>query len=95
MTVTSDTSAPLIVVVGATGAQGSSVIKALAESDKPYRIRGLTRDPAKPAGQTIAKEGVEVVAFDPASGTVEDVRKLFEGATYVFVSSCILFISAN
>lgn len=86
MTVTSDISAPLIVVVGATGAQGSSVIKALVESDKLYRIRGFTRNPGKPAGQSLTKEGVEVIALDPAIATQEEVQRLFSGATYVFVS---------
>lgn len=87
MTVTSDTSAPLIVVVGATGAQGGSVIKALTESDKPYRIRGFTRDPSKPAGQSLVKAGVDLVAFDAATGTIDQLQKYFEGATYVFVSA--------
>lgn len=86
MTISKDSSAPLIVVVGATGAQGSSVVKALGESDSPYRIRAFTRDPTKPAAQKLNEQGIAVVTYDPQSATDEGTRKLFEGATYVFVS---------
>lgn len=85
MAISKDTSAPLIVVVGATGAQGSSVIRALTESDKPYRIRAFTRDTAKPEAQKLVEQGVEVVAYTPQSATLDETRRLFEGATYVFV----------
>ncbi|KAK7040440.1 NmrA domain-containing protein [Favolaschia claudopus] len=42
MTISQDFSAPLVAVVGATGVQGGSVIKALLDSSKPYRIRALS-----------------------------------------------------
>ena len=42
MKVSQEPSTPLVAVVGATGIQGGSVINALIESDKPYRLRGLT-----------------------------------------------------
>ncbi|KAJ7635141.1 NAD(P)-binding protein [Roridomyces roridus] len=61
MAITQDSSAPLVVVVGATGNQGGSVVKALVGSDKAYRVRALTRDPSKPAAQAMAALGVEVV----------------------------------
>ncbi|KAJ7819221.1 NAD(P)-binding protein [Mycena olivaceomarginata] len=65
MTITKVQSTPLIAVVGATGVQGrGSVIKALSESDKPYRIRGFTRDVAKPAAEALKKRGVELVAVN-------------------------------
>ncbi|KAF7326373.1 NmrA domain-containing protein [Mycena venus] len=68
MTITQDSSAPLVAVVGATGIQGGSVIDALAESTKPYRIRGFTRDATK--------------ACFP--NNVKDVFKAFEGANMTF-----------
>lgn len=87
MTISKDSSAPLVVVVGATGAQGSSVVNALIESDKPYRIRGFTRDLSKVDSQALAKQGVELFAVEPTPEHKDQVFKGFEGATYAFVSS--------
>lgn len=64
-------------------------LKALAESDKPYRMRGFTRDTSKPEAQELTKKGVEMVAIDP-NPTPENkakVNEAFKGATYAFVSS--------
>jgi len=94
MTITQDATAPLVVVVGATGEQGGSVIKALLESDKPYRIRGFTRDPSKPASQDLIKQGVELVAVDPRVGNEKQVSEAFNGASYVF-GMTIANIEAN
>ncbi|KAG8983853.1 hypothetical protein FRB93_006927 [Tulasnella sp. JGI-2019a] len=85
MTISQDASAPLIVVTLATGAQGGSVIKALSESDRPYRIRGLTRDTTKPASQALTKKGVEVVAIDVKPDNKQEVQKVFQGAKYAFL----------
>ncbi|KAJ7185111.1 NAD(P)-binding protein [Mycena haematopus] len=85
MTITRSESAPLVAVVGATGLQGGSVIKALSESDKPYRIRGFTRDPTKPAAETLKKKGVEMVAVDLVLENKEEVFKAFTGADYAFL----------
>ncbi|KAJ7255443.1 hypothetical protein B0H12DRAFT_1323184 [Mycena haematopus] len=85
MTITRSESAPLVAVVGATGIQGGSVIKALSESDKPYRIRGFTRDPTKPAAETLKKKGVEMVAVDLVLENKEEVFKAFTGADYAFL----------
>ena len=86
MTISQDTSAPLVVVCGATGIQGGSVIKGLAESDKPYRLRGLTRDPTKASARKLANEGVEMVGVSLTVGKESEVRKAFEGANIIFVS---------
>jgi len=97
MTISKDTSAPLIVVVGATGAQGGSVIKALAESDRPYRIRGFTRDTSKPAAQALAEQGVETVAIDvnPTPENIEKIHKAFEGATYAFAVTIAAVVTSK
>ncbi|KAJ7052718.1 NAD(P)-binding protein [Mycena amicta] len=52
MTIAQDISALLVAVVGATGVQGGSVIRALIESDKSYRF---------PAAKALTDKGVEVV----------------------------------
>ncbi|KAG8847319.1 hypothetical protein FRB96_001654 [Tulasnella sp. 330] len=86
MTISQDAAAPLIVIVGATGAQGSSVIKALEESDRPYRMRGFTRSTSKPEAVELVKRGVEMVDMDvnPTQENKQRVSQAFEGATYVF-----------
>lgn len=55
----------LILVVGATGAQGIPVVRALlAPSDdgspSPYAVRALTRDPSNRRAQLLASLGVEL-----------------------------------
>ncbi|KAJ6490211.1 NAD(P)-binding protein [Mycena vitilis] len=85
MTITQTGNAPLIAIVGATGAQGNSVIKALAESDKQYRIRGFTRDVAKPAAEALKKQGVEMVAVNLVVENKDAVYRAFAGADYAFL----------
>ena len=56
----------LILVIGATGAQGRAVIDALLApsadgSPSPYAIRALTRDPSGARAQVLAAKGVECV----------------------------------
>ncbi|KAL4874201.1 hypothetical protein BJY04DRAFT_41883 [Aspergillus karnatakaensis] len=54
-----------ITVVGATGIQGGSVIRALlADQTSPYAIRAITRDPNSPAAQALSNHGVDVVKAD-------------------------------
>ncbi|KAJ6485615.1 NAD(P)-binding protein [Mycena sanguinolenta] len=85
MTITQSNVAPLVAVVGATGNQGRSVIKALAESDKPYRIRGFTRDVTKAAAEELKKQGVELVAVNLVVENKEAVYRAFVGADYAFL----------
>jgi uncharacterized protein YbjT (DUF2867 family) len=90
MTITQDTSAPLVVVCGATGIQGGSVVKALSESDRAYRLRGFTRDPTKASAVQLAKQGVEIVGVSLDVGNESAVRKAFEGANIAFVSNRVI-----
>lgn len=55
----------LILVIGATGAQGIAVIDKLLEpaadgSPSPYAVRALTRDPASRRAKLLADKGVEL-----------------------------------
>jgi len=90
MTISHELSAPLVVVVGATGMQGGSVINALIESDKPYRLRGLTRDASKPAARKLIDQGVEMVSVSIGADNAEKVHQAFEGANIAFVGASIL-----
>jgi uncharacterized protein YbjT (DUF2867 family) len=52
-----------ILVTGATGAQGGSVVRHLLERGS-YAVRALTRNPDSEGARALAKQGVEVVAGD-------------------------------
>lgn len=52
----------LILVTGATGAQGGALVPLLLKQG--FAVRALTRNPAKPAGRALAAQGCEVVAGD-------------------------------
>jgi uncharacterized protein YbjT (DUF2867 family) len=55
----------IIAVVGATGAQGGGLVRAiLADKDGPFAVRAITRNPASEKGLALTKLGVEVVAAD-------------------------------
>ncbi|KAH6972708.1 hypothetical protein BKA56DRAFT_634776 [Ilyonectria sp. MPI-CAGE-AT-0026] len=71
----------LIVVVGASGAQGGSVVNQLLKNPN-WRIRGITRNASGEKAQQLAKTGIEVTTAD-----LDDEASLvhaFEGATAVF-----------
>ena len=59
----------LILVIGATGAQGLAVINALLSPQEngeptPYRVRALTRDPDSERAQQLQDKGVEIYQGD-------------------------------
>jgi uncharacterized protein YbjT (DUF2867 family) len=56
-------SKPIIVVAGATGAQGGSVVRALLRSGK-YHIRGICRDCNSSEAQELKNKGVELMKCD-------------------------------
>ncbi|KAJ7764314.1 NAD(P)-binding protein [Mycena metata] len=85
MTITNTTSAPLIAVVGATGVQGGSVIKALADSDKQYRVRGFTRDATKATAEALKKKGVEMVSVNLVVENKDEIYRAFAGADFAFL----------
>ncbi|KAJ6476360.1 NAD(P)-binding protein [Mycena sanguinolenta] len=90
MTIIQYESAPLVTVVGATRVQGGSVIRALSKSDKPYRIRGFTRDPMKAVAETLKKSGVDMIAINLVLENKEEVFKAFAGADYAFLCTNFL-----
>ncbi|PTB38653.1 hypothetical protein M441DRAFT_91277 [Trichoderma asperellum CBS 433.97] len=72
-----------VVVVGATGLQGRSVVAEFLKYPNDYRVRGLTRDPSKPAALALSANGVDVQAADLNAGQ-EALEKVFEGANIIF-----------
>ena len=69
-----------IVVSGATGMQGGAVARRLL--DEGWRVRALTRDPAKSAAQALAQAGAEVVAADFYDG--DSLARALDGAYGVY-----------
>lgn len=54
----------ILVVFGATGNQGGSVINSILgdpRTAKEFKIRGITRDPSKPNAKALINRGVECV----------------------------------
>jgi uncharacterized protein YbjT (DUF2867 family) len=81
----------IIAVVGATGAQGGGLVRAiLADPQGGFTARAITRDPNSDAAKALAAAGAEVVAGDvddPAS-----LERAFAGAYGAF---CVTFFWAH
>jgi uncharacterized protein YbjT (DUF2867 family) len=75
--------AKTIAVVGATGAQGGSLVRAILEDPgRGFAARALTRDPQSEKGRALAKLGAEVVAAN--LDDVDSLRRAFAGAHGAF-----------
>jgi hypothetical protein len=74
---------PILVILGATGNQGGSVITHfLSLSPSPYALRAVTRDISSAKAKLLASQGVEVV-----TGNFDDPQSLdaaFSGASVIF-----------
>jgi len=81
----------IIAVVGATGAQGGGLVRAiLRDPEGGFAVRAITRNPDSPAARELAKLGAEVVA-----GNVEDrssLERAFKGA---YGAYCVTFFWAH
>ena len=76
-------SKPVIAVVGATGAQGSGLIRAiLQDPERRFIARAITRKPDSEKARALAAQGAEVVAADADNPSSLD--HAFAGATGVF-----------
>ncbi|KAG8842652.1 hypothetical protein FRB96_004940 [Tulasnella sp. 330] len=84
MVASTDSSSPLVVVIGVTGQQGGSVASALIDSAKPYRIVGLTRDASKPKAKAWTERGVNILQVNISAENGSSIIKAFEGADVVF-----------
>ncbi|GKZ24474.1 hypothetical protein AbraIFM66951_010698 [Aspergillus brasiliensis] len=77
----------LLVVVGATGQQGHSIIQTILSDpqlSQEYTIRGTTRDPNSPQAQALAAKGIEIVAADFNDN--ESLLRAFTDAHVVFAN---------
>ena len=80
-------SARTIAVVGATGAQGGGLVRAiLNDSEGRFSVRALTRDPSSDKAKALADLGAEVVAADVSDA--DSLKSAFEGA---YGAYCVTF----
>ncbi len=76
----------LITVFGATGAQGSSILRSLAaNTSTPFTLRGITRNPSSDSAQQLSALGVEVVKAD--GWDKDSLIVAFKGSWGVFVNT--------
>ena len=87
----SDMGEKTIVVVGATGAQGGGLARAiLNDRNRPFTVRALTRDINSPKAEVLARLGADVVAAN--LDDVASVKRAFDGAYAAF---CVTFFWAH
>ncbi|HEV8246500.1 MAG TPA: NmrA/HSCARG family protein [Polyangiaceae bacterium] len=73
----------LIVVIGATGAQGGGLAKAiLADKNSEFAVRALTRKPEGDAARALAASGAEIMKAD--LDDVGSLQRAFDGADAAF-----------
>lgn len=81
----------IIAVVGATGAQGGGLAKAiLSDPESGFTVRAITRDVNSDKAKALADMGAEVVSAD--IDDIAQVRKAFEGAHGAY---CVTFFWAH
>ena len=81
----------IIAVLGATGAQGGGLVRAiLADPSGGFAVRALTRDVNSDKAKALAQQGAEVVATDVDDP--ESLKKAFAGAYGAF---CVTFYWAH
>jgi uncharacterized protein YbjT (DUF2867 family) len=81
----------IVAVVGATGAQGGGLVRAILEDQsEDFVVRAVTRDLESPKAQDLARSGAEVVQAD--LDDFDSVKKAFDGAYAVF---CVTFFWAH
>jgi len=69
----------LITVVGATGAQGGGLVRAILDDpDGGFRVRAITRDPTSDKAKALAALGADVVQAD--LDDARSLKKAFDGA---------------
>jgi uncharacterized protein YbjT (DUF2867 family) len=81
----------IIAVVGATGAQGGGLARAILEDKNgPFEVRAITRDVNSDKAKALAEAGAEVVTGDVDD--LKSLKKAFEGAHGAF---CVTFFWAH
>jgi uncharacterized protein YbjT (DUF2867 family) len=81
----------IIAVVGATGAQGGGLVRAILDDPSGgFAARAITRDPGTAAARALARAGAEVVAAD-----VDDEASLARAFAGAHAAYCVTFFWAH
>jgi uncharacterized protein YbjT (DUF2867 family) len=81
----------IIAVVGATGAQGGGLVRAiLSDRNAPFRVRALTRDVDSDKAKALAALGAETVKAD-----IDDIGSLKRAFTGAHGAYCVTFFWAH
>ena len=81
----------IIAVVGATGAQGGGLVRAIfSDRGGPFATRAITRDVGSEKARELARLGAEVVA-----GDVDDVKSLERAFKGAYGAYCVTFYWAH
>jgi uncharacterized protein YbjT (DUF2867 family) len=81
----------IIAVTGATGAQGGGLVRAiLADANRDFEVRAITRDTGSQAARLLADAGAEVVGGD--LDDPKSIRAAFDGAHGAY---CVTFFWAH
>lgn len=86
------TTQKLLVVFGATGQQGGSLINYILQDQslsKDYRIRAVTRNSNQPSAQSLQNKGVEVVRAD--ADDADSLRRALRGSSITFAATMPIF----
>ncbi|KIY49153.1 NAD(P)-binding protein [Fistulina hepatica ATCC 64428] len=75
----------LILVIGATGAQGIAIIDYLLKEPTPYAVRALTRDPTSERAKELEKKGAEL--FQGRFDDFACVKEALDGYWGVWVNT--------
>jgi uncharacterized protein YbjT (DUF2867 family) len=77
----------ILAVVGATGAQGGGLVRAILDDPKGgFAVRAVTRDPTTDKAKALARAGAEVVAAD-----LDDPASLERAFTGAYGAFCVTF----
>ena len=77
----------IIAIVGATGAQGGGVARAILEDrNSEFAVRAITRDTSSEKARALAALGAEVVSAD-----VDDLASLTRAFTGAYGAFCVTF----
>ncbi len=86
-----NTDKKIIAVLGATGAQGGGLARAiLDDKHSQFAVRALTRDPNSDKAKALADAGAEVVAAE-----IDDVKSLRNAFTGAHGAFCVTFFWAH